>query len=262
VRSGVRGRIVSALAKVSCLCTALLLCSPTLLGAERNPNKIICREEVPLARRDELAGKLRAISGWADLKFDSNGILQRGAQDPEGGSATARELISKALSGPNVLILEDASNRADVVFCKVVPGRWKNNPLEKRPVYVVLIDFADFDHLIGDTAARNAFDVGWGVLHEIDHVVSNSADSEVAGETGECEDHINQMRRECNLPRRTDYFFTYFPHAEEGAFITRFVRLAFEQEDASTGKSHHYWLAWNANLVGGLNEQKSVATLR
>jgi hypothetical protein len=233
-----------------------------LLASENSHNKIICREEVPLKRRNELAGKLRAISGWSDLKFDGNGILQKGAKNAVGGSATARDLISKALSGSNAVILEDASNRADVAFCKVVPGRWKNNSSQQPPVYVVLIDFADFDHLIGDAAALNAFDVGWGVLHELDHVVSDSVDAAVAGETGECEDHINQMRRECKLPRRTDYFFTDFPQSGEGAFITRFVRLAFEQEADSTGKRHRYWVVWDANVVGGLGEQKQVATLR
>ena len=264
MRPGVRGIAVSAVARVGGLGIALLLCSPQLLvlGVERNSNKIMFREEVSLARRNELAGKLRAISGWADLSFDNTGTLQRGATDPVGGSATARGLINRALSGANFLILEDASNRTDVVFCKVIPGRWKDDLSQKPSVFVVLIDFADFEHLIGDTAALNAFNVGWGVLHEFDHVVNDSEDSIAAGETGECEDHINQMRRECNLPRRTDYFFTDFPQAGQGAFITRFVRLAFEEEETSKGKRHRYWVVWDANVVGGVNEQKQVASLQ
>jgi hypothetical protein len=240
----------------------LLLCSPQLIGAERNQHQIIVREEVTLAKRNELAGKLRAISGWADLSFDTTGALQKGGKDPLGGSATARELISKALSGANVIILEDASDRADVVFCKVIPGRWKDGTSQQPPVYVVLIDFADFEHLIGDTAALNAFNVGWGVLHELDHVVNDSEDSIAEGDAGVCEAHINQMRLECNLPRRTDYFFTDFPQTDEGAFITRFVRIAFEQQETPTGKRHRYWVVWDANRVGGLNQQKQIAMLR
>jgi hypothetical protein len=108
----------------------------------------------------------------------------------------------------------------------------------------------------------SAFDVGWGLLHEIDHVVNDSIDAIESGETGECEDHINQMRRECNLPQRTDYYYTFFPHADESPFVTRLVRLAFEQEDPSTNKRRRYWLIWDATRVGGLNQSKQIAELR
>ena len=89
-----------------------------------------------------------------------------------------------------------------MVFARVVPGRWKNNSAENAGVFVVMIDFADFDRLMGDRQALEAFNVGWGVLHEMDHVVNDSKDSDVVGHVGECEDHINEMRRECHLPAR------------------------------------------------------------
>jgi hypothetical protein len=43
--------------------------------------------------------------------------------------------------------------------------------------------------------------------------------------------------------------------------MTRFVRLAFEQQQPQAKKKKRYWVIWDANLVGGL-EQNQVAALR
>jgi hypothetical protein len=254
--------VVSAVSRTLLLVGVLVVCGSVASGSEIIGKNIICREELSKPRRDELAAKLRAITGWSGLKFREDGTLQLSDENPAGGSPMARKLIQKALTSKTVLILEDASNRTDVVFSRVVPGIWTRDSGSRPPVYVVLIDFADFDHLMGDSRALSAFDVGWGLLHEIDHVVNDSLDAIESGETGECEDHINQMRRECNLPQRTDYYYTFFPHADESPFVTRLVRLAFEQEDPSTNKRRRYWLIWDATRVGGLNQSKQIAELR
>jgi len=212
--------------------------------------------------RDDLATKLQKITGWSDLTFDQNGALRVGSKEFVGGSKAARELVAKAMDGPNAIVLEEANKRSDVVFCRVVPGRWKHQSSKSPPVYVVLIDFADFEYVMGDDRALSAFDVAWAVLHELDHVVNDSGDATSAGETGECEAHINQMRRECNLPERTDYFYSYFPLTSDSTFMAKFVRLAFVEEDAVLNKKRRYWLLWDANRVGGLDEQKQIATLR
>ena len=60
---------------------------------------------------------------------------------------------------------------------------------------MVLIDFTDLRRLSGDAEVRAAFDVGWGLLHEIDHVVSGSEDAKDEKGTGACEDHINETRQ-------------------------------------------------------------------
>jgi hypothetical protein len=259
VRSRTQRGVVPALGRVTFLCFLLALCHTSLISSNRTPSRIICREELSLTRREELADKLRAITGWPEIEFDKTGALKLGSSVIAGGSQAARNLLNKAVSGPDLLIVEDASNRADVVFCQVLPGRWKNGAQGKPPAYVVLIDFADFDHLMGDKAALKAFDVGWGFLHEIDHVVNDSADADTLTDAGECEEHINIMRRECNLPLRTDYFFTFFPHANQGEFKTRFVRLAFEEADPASMKRRRYWLMWDAVLVGGLPAPEQIA---
>ncbi len=97
-------------------------------------------------------------------------------------------------------------------------------------------------------------------LHELDHVVNESADAASLGQSGACEAHINQMRRECNLPERADYFSTLLP-IDDGMFRTRLVRIAFEQTLTAANKKKRYWLLWDANVVGG-QEQTAIAALR
>jgi hypothetical protein len=180
--------------------------------------------------------------------------------EPVGGSQTARELLAAAFTGRDMIVLEDASNRQDVVFCRVIEGRWKNDAEQKPPVHVLLIDFADFSHIMGDEAALASFNVGWGVLHEIEHVVHDSIDPAREGEAGECETLVNQMRRECGLAERSDYYFTYLPGTINSDFKTRFVRLAFELRKPESKNKKRYWLIWDAALVGGLEEHRFLAT--
>ncbi len=251
------------LARAGGLLLTLYFCSTVLCAELPNSRRlagaVICRTELDRHRRDELAAKLRKISGWPDLKFDDAGILRQGPRDFVGGSTGARELLTKVMLGTNAVVLEDASRNLDVVFMRVIPGQWKtgNGP----PAFVIQIDFVDFDQVIGDQAALEAFDVGWALLHELDHVANDSLDAQAFGETGECEQRINQMRVECDLPQRTDYFYTFSPLTRNSTFSTRLVRLAFEQTPSGSGKKRRYWIVWDASLVGGL-DRKEVAELR
>jgi hypothetical protein len=246
------------------LLSLLFLC-PTVFGEElagpkRLAGAVICRSELDLKRREELASKLRKISGWQDLRFDGNGVLRHGSRQPVAGSKGARELLTRVMLGTNAIVLEDVSRHANVAFMRVIPGQWKN--LDGPPAFVVQIDFVDFDQLLGDKEALAAFDVGWALLHELDHVANDSDDAAVFGETGECEARINEMRLECNLPQRTDYFYTALPLTQNTAFSTKLMRLAFEQAEVGSTKKRRYWIVWDANLVGGLDRQNEVASLR
>lgn len=255
MRRETQRRVVSALVRICFLCITLLVCLPQPLTAN-SLDRIICLEQVSPTRRQMLTEKLRGITGLR-VSFDENGALRVARASAGGGSQTARSLIARALAGNNVVLLEDASGRQDVVFSQVVSAKWKHHTSKMPPVFVVLIDFADFAHLLGDEAALKAFDVGWAFLHELDHVVNDSWDATDAEQTGECETHINLMRRECNLPLRANYFFTYLPFTQRD-FRTRFVRLAFEHTDSQTNKQRRYWVMWDAGLVGGLPEIAKV----
>ena len=177
---------------------------PIDLAAKQSHGNVVCREELSPARREQLATKLRKITGLPQLKFDDEGVLQFTPGTFSNGSESARELLAKAVNGRNVVVIEDASNSTDVAFCRVIPGRWKESAIGRPRVFVLQIDFADFEQIVGDERALEAFNVGWGFLHELDHVVNDSPDATALGDTGECEAHINQMRRECDLPERAD----------------------------------------------------------
>ena len=68
---------------------------------------------------------------------------------------------------------------------------------------------------------------------------------------GECESHINAMRSELGVPLRANYFFTSSALNTDPNFSTRFVRLPFEQRDASSKRIKRYWLTWDSSVVGG-----------
>lgn len=234
------------------------LCGLTSTQAASPVSNVLSRPDLSLARRQELAAKLSSITG-SQLNFDEAGALRASGETFSGGSETARELLAAALSGNKLIVLEDASNRADVVFCRVVEGRWRTEAASKLPVFVVLIDFADFSQVSGDRAALAAFHVGWGVLHELDHVVNDSFDADSLGSAGDCEETINRMRRECGLAERAEYFFTLLPGMERSTFATKLVRLAFDQPLPATNKKKRYWLVWDARTVGGWPEQRQLA---
>lgn len=255
------GTFFSPVIRAAWLVATVLLFLPASLCAQQNRVNVVCRENLSMAHREELAGKLRTITGLPDLKFDGAGLLREGNKEAVGGSASARTLLANSIHSARVTVIEDASKRADVAFARVIPGRWKTNGAAGPPVFVVQIDFADFDQLVGDKRALEAFNVGWGLLHELDHVVADSSDATALGETGECEAHINQMRRECDLPERVDYFSTLLPLSADASFTTRIVQIAFEQLQPQANKKKRYRVVWDANLVGGL-EQNQLAALR
>ena len=244
--------IFHAFVVFACFCLSALSAFAT--------SHVLIKPDVSRAHREELVARLRVITGLANLNFENDGALRLDVSEASGGSASARELLSQAVKGANVIVLEDASSRSDVAFCRVVRGRWTSDEANKPPAYVVLIDFTDFQQLSGDAEARAAFDVGWGLLHEIDHVVSGSEDSKDDKGIGECEDHINEMRLEVGLPVRAEYFFSRAYLKADANYNARYVRLSFERRDDSQTK--RYWLVWDALSVGGLTGEGQRALVR
>jgi hypothetical protein len=216
-------------------------------------DKLVARDNVSLARREELASRLRRITGWTQLTFNDDGALQINLNEITSGSRIARELLSTALAGKHTILFEDASSRKDVVFCRVISGKLLPEILPNEDVHLIQVDFTDFRQVIGDKQALAAFDVGWAVLHEIDHVISGSVDPVKDDLAGDCEGHINEMRRELGLPVRNNYFYDFLPVKNDTNLISRFVRLGFDQEGGPAEKKRRYWLIWDAAIVGGLS---------
>ena len=223
-------------------------------------NRVVIRDSVSSSHREELTQRLRAITGWPELAFGNDGALKITASSVEKGSSAARDLLTRAIKGDRMILFEDASSRKDVVFCRVVPGKFVGEFPAAVDVYLVLIDFDDFRQVSGDKQARAAFDVGWAVLHEIDHVVADSQDPLSDASLGECETHINTMRRELGLPTRNSYFFSLLPVKNDLNFMSRFVRLGFDHVNSTSAKTKRYWLIWDAAIVGGLNPDCTETT--
>ena len=235
------------------------ICAVPAIGGPSG--RVVVREEMNVAHRAALLEKLSLITGLRHMSFDNDGSLLLGALEGR-GSTSARELLIRAVAGNKFIVIEDATNRADIAFCRVVPGKIVGNTASTLPIYVILIDFADFKHVTGDARARASFDVGWGLLHELDHVVSESEDSTSQSAMGECEEHINQMRRELGLPIRSSYFFNALSSRTDPNFITRLVRLGFIETDTSGTKTKRYWLIWDARLVGGIDDRSETALIK
>ena len=229
--------------------------------AQTKYSKVLIKDTVSAGHKAELIDKLRTITGFSKLTFSENGSLELDSL-VVGGSERARDLLKSAITGQAIIVLEDASARADVAFCRVVPARVKGTNRQLLPAYVVLVDFNDFRQLTGDAEALAAFDVGWGVLHELDHIISDSEDARKPGEIGKCEDHINAMRSELGLPSRSEYFFTPVSSRSDANFAIRYVRLPFESRVAGYRETKRYWLIWDAITVGGLNIDTQRALVR
>src|SRR5689334_16786412 len=114
-------------------------------AAANSASHIVLRDNVPHEHRDQLLNKLQKITGWTRLRFAPDGELTIDANDVVGGSKIARNLLTKAVTGKDLIVLEDASSRPDIAFCRVVPGRWRNENSANPVAYVVLIDFTDFE---------------------------------------------------------------------------------------------------------------------
>ena len=238
--------------RIKRLLLAVAFLNATALSTFAADGRVILRPDVSRSHREELVNSLRAITGLTNLKFDATGVLRLDGAPSTRGSGSARALLSQALTGPNLIVIEDASSRSDVGFARVVRGRWLRDDSANPPAFVVLIDFTDFRRLSGDAEARAAFGAGWGLLHEIDHVVRNSEDAQDQTAIGECEDHINRMRLEVGLPVRVDYYFSRAYLKADANFSARYVRLSFERRDELSLQTRRYWLVWDATTVGGL----------
>jgi hypothetical protein len=125
------------------------------------------------------------------------------------------------------------------------------------------LDFADFNCLSGAREAKASFDIGIALLHELAHGVLKLQDP--PGNTdqiGECDAHINQIRRELRLPERLYYHPGISVTRISGARNIVCARLVFvERATANSQPRAQYSLSWlpsqvapNAPNIAGLQK--------
>lgn len=184
-------------------------------------------------------------SGFAELGFDRQGALTLGnRQRVDGGSATARALLTAAADSQNLYELENHDHSDDVAFARIHESadRQIDASAKRTTIFLVQIDFADFNKLSGDREAKASFDLGIALLHELTHGVLKLQDPQDTNEIGECDAHVNQMRRELQLPERLYYQpgISVVQVADGRRIVT--ARLGFVERKA--GQVVKYQLSW------------------
>lgn|GEM_PF-866294 len=214
------------------------------------------------AKQLELVLKsLREKSGFQEIHFDEDGFLKLGDQTKFiGGSASARALISAAVEAKQAIDLEAHNYSSIVAFARLANTVIYQSRAtgDKINVYPIEIDFSDFQKLFGDKKAIAAFDIGFVVLHELGHAVLGLHDSsEDSSGPGDCEEYINRIRRELNLPERQNYFAktrttimaTSLRKVEQAELY--FAQAGTPQQG---GSPQRFAVSWDAMLVGPIRE--------
>jgi hypothetical protein len=201
---------------------------------------------------------LREKTGYEGMFFDENGFLNLGDRNQfNGGSETARALFAAAVDSNRSIDLECHNHSASVAFARleratVYQSRATGKTIE---VYPLELDFSDFAKLRGDKRVIAAFDIGFVLMHELGHAIFGLRDpvNEAEG-PGECEDFINRIRRELNLPERQNYIARTRPIPFAPTSGTReHAELTF----VNPGKPQSFSLFWEASTVGPI---KTVTT--
>lgn len=156
----------------------------------------------------QLEQALRRLTGLEDLSFSDDGWLSLGgASKTQGGSSTAREILARALSSNLVYIVEDHSSSSDVHFGQLDEGlKYSDDRTNEAPITVwrLRLDFEDFRQMQAAPEVRASFDEGITLLHELLHGFGLK-DTRRADEIGQCEEMVNRVRSELELPLRDSY---------------------------------------------------------
>jgi hypothetical protein len=204
---------------------------------------------------------LRHKTGFLSMRFDEEGFLTLGDRTRiGGGSATARELLIAAVEGDKAFELESHDRSSTVAFARIGAGPVYNNFTTKARITIepLQLDFADFAQLHGSREALAAFDIGFAVLHELAHGVYRLRDTTDPGYLGECERHINRMRRELGLPERQRYIARVRkPAPSESTIRIEQAELLFvcvSQTHGQAGTRRFFYLKWDAKQVASAAE--------
>jgi hypothetical protein len=196
-------------------------------------------------------------TGFLEMSFDEAGFLTLGDRTHyAGGSASARTLLSATVDGPYAFMLEAHDRAPGVAFAHLVHGYTLTNFQTKTQIETELLrlDFADFAHLRGDPQVVAAFDLGFAVLHELVHGVWQLGDAvgDIA-QVGACDEVVNRIRRELNLPERQGYSPRLRPVQQSYAERTRLqAELVFVRttQEANRTRSARFYLCWDEEQVG------------
>jgi hypothetical protein len=193
---------------------------------------------------------LRERTGFAELDFDENGFLTLGDRmNFSGGSASARKLFIATLEMKKAIYLESCLKTSSVSFARIANHKTFECHATGARINAcsIQIDFSDFSWLRGDKQALASFDPGFVVIHELGHAVLGLSDS-YDNLPGDCEEMVNRIRRELNLPERQ----TYIARVNSAALSARTGRaeLIFKSKVGNSDPGSIFRLSWDTRLVG------------
>lgn len=177
------------------------------------------------SHQEEFLQSLRQITGLCELRFMDDGSLSLGEpSDESDGSLAARRILLRAFESGYAFIVEDHSDSPNVNFGQMDEGTNYEDATNKQQLLIwrVRLDFNDFRKMEASRGVRESFNIGFTFLHELLHGLGHR-DALRIQDLGECEELINQVRRELNLLTRDQYFGVQVKITER--FFT--VRLKF-----------------------------------
>lgn len=212
---------------------------------------------------------LREKSGFEEIGFDENGFLSLGdVVKFAGGSSIARELLMAAMNLPYAIDLESHNRSKEIAFARLdKPVHFMNiSSGEKINVYPIQIDFIDFNKLRGDKEVVDSFDIGFTILHELGHAVLGLHDSiDSDSDLGECERHINSIRRELGYPVREHYLAKTYSRSlmmTESSSLVAELNFTKLVEGGGRSKKQRYALTWSAHEVGPIVSESGLQAAR
>lgn len=246
-----------SLIAVLLLCTLCMRLSASETQASRYLTGVRNSPDFPLKSKQlsMLLESLRQKSGFQDMHFDKDGFLQLGDRASiSGGSTAARKLLIAAVDRAKAIDLENHNRTRQIAFARLAMtvsylSRKTGERIEVAPIQ---IDFSDFAHLRGDKKVIAAFDIGFVVLHELGHAALGLRDELVNGqEPGECEDYINQIRRDLGVPERQHYVaHTQLRRMFPSQMPSHQAELLFATSADDKTKPQLLSLRWDASQVG------------
>jgi len=167
----------------------------------------------PLSAKQKAAliQDLKRLTGFMEIATDEYGFLTAGNRaNLVAGSATARALIEAVVDGGDSYTVESHYQSPAVAFARIRARLdyvdEKVTPRLRQGLWSVEMDFHDYKQLRGEADVITAFDPSLTLLHELAHAVLRLRDStSKADPLGDCERHINVIRRELGLPERQNY---------------------------------------------------------
>jgi hypothetical protein len=222
-------------------------------------------ENLPLsdAQRRSLLNGLKSCTGFMELHFDESGQLSVGDRTHlTHGSNTARELLFATVESRDSFILESSTHSPTIAFAEIAGTDTYIDALngEKRGVWRVRLDFSDFANLRGPDHAVASFTPAINLLHELGHGVLKKWDLLTsADQLGDCERHINLIRRELGLPVRETYQPRGWRAVSPGNSTNSFqAEFRFSMIDEHTHKKKTFYLAFDVDRVCDVSKVRSL----